>query len=140
MLCADAVMDAVFNGQASTKPIPCWPTLKPQGGNMPEPYKFREFGIPERMRSGITLYINNGIRPGRFLTAVICNNLKEAVMYADDENIRNLPAYVNFFYNHTPGDCWGSEEKMQIWLQKAEFKGLLEKNNINSEFVRGITG
>ena len=80
-------------------------------------YKFRQFYIPERMMGGIDRYINNRIRPGEFLCAVISNNLKEAVGQADDENILNLPAYVAYFYNEAPSGCWGSKEKMKAWLK-----------------------
>jgi len=80
-------------------------------------YSFmNEYSIPERMRGAITRYIEDRRIPGGFLQAVICNNLSEAVGRADDENIRNLPAYVNFFYNHAPSQCWGSPEKMIKWL------------------------
>ncbi len=76
----------------------------------------REFYIPSRMMPGIKRYIEERILPGDFLRAVICNNLKEAVMYADGENISNLPAYASYFYSHTPIACWGSEEKMKAWI------------------------
>jgi hypothetical protein len=84
-----------------------------RGGAM---YTFQDFYIPERMMPGIKRYIEERIQPGRFLTAVICNNLKVAVMYADEENVRNLPAYVAYFYNETPSTCWGSEEEMKAWI------------------------
>ena len=72
--------------------------------------------IPERMRGGITRYIEHGIPPGDFLTAVICNDLREACARADDENRYLLWDYVRFFYNYTPTGCWGSPEKMKVWI------------------------
>ena len=74
------------------------------------------FSIPERMMGGIQRYIEQGIPPGSFLTAVICNDLKEAVGRADGENLRQLPAYVSYFYNDAPSACWGSPEKYEAWL------------------------
>lgn len=85
-------------------------------------YGFQTYEIPERMRSGLQDYIENRIKPGQFLQAVIKNNLKEAIAYADEENMANLPAYVNYFYNHTPFDCWGSEERMDQWIKNADNK------------------
>ena len=79
-------------------------------------YTFREFHISPHMMGGIHRYIEQGIPPGSFLCAIIDNNLKEAVARADDENIRNLPAYVAYFYNEAPGLCWGSPEKVKKWL------------------------
>jgi hypothetical protein len=79
-------------------------------------YKFREWYIPDRMMGGIERYINDHVPPGEFLQAVICNDLREAVGRADDENMSNLPAYVAYFYNEAPGTCWGSMDAMKQWL------------------------
>jgi hypothetical protein len=73
--------------------------------------------LPERMHDGIQCYIENGIRPGDFLTAVICNDLREACRCADDENRHLLFEYVKFFYAHAPCDCWGSPEKYKAWVR-----------------------
>lgn len=78
-------------------------------------YKFNSFYIPERMMGGITRWVNDGIIPGDFLLSVITNNLKDACWYADDENLLNLPAFVSYFYNECPSQCWGSPEKVASW-------------------------
>lgn len=83
-------------------------------------YEFVDFYIPERMMEGVLLYVEKGVVPGDFLVAVIQNNLKEAVGRADTENMRNLPAFVGYFYNETPLACWGSKEKMEAWV--AQFR------------------
>ena len=85
---------------------------------MTSQFEFRGKTIPERMRGAISRYIELGIAPGDFLSAVICNNLSEAVGRADDENIELLPQYVAYFYNEAPEECWGSQEKMQAWIKK----------------------
>jgi hypothetical protein len=74
--------------------------------------------IPHRMREGIELYVNNGIRPGSFLQAVFCNMLIESVARGDGENIRNLPAYTNYLYNYAPPGCYGSVKAMEGWIKK----------------------
>ena len=79
-----------------------------------------ELGIPEYMRDGILRYINQHVKPGDFLTAVICNDLKKAVWHADGTNSNLLKNYVQFFYNYAPGGCWGSEEKMNAWLERRD--------------------
>lgn len=81
-------------------------------------HQFMSFHIPEHMEEGIALYVQEHIRPSDFLCAVICNDLKEAVARADDENMQNLPAFVDYFYNNTPAECWGSKKKMDEWLKK----------------------
>lgn len=81
-------------------------------------YIFRSFYIPERMQESVDRWVEYGILPGNFLRAIIENNLKDAVAYADDENIKNIPAFVSFFYNMAPAECWGSREKMMKWHEK----------------------
>lgn len=75
-------------------------------------------GIPQRMWGGIERYVNKGIRPGDFLSAIITNNLVDAFHYADDENFILIGNYVRWFYNYAPSQCWHSKENMQAWIQK----------------------
>lgn len=79
-------------------------------------YTFRHFHIREDMMDVIQRYIEHGIAPGHFLSAVLDNDLREAVGRADDENLANLPAFVGYFYNEAPSQCWGSPEKRRAWL------------------------
>ena len=81
-------------------------------------YEFRHWYIPDRMMTPIRLYIKHGVHPGSFLTAVISNDFREAVGHADDENLNNLPAYMDYFYNHAPCSCWGSPEIMNAWMAR----------------------
>jgi hypothetical protein len=76
---------------------------------------FRDMIVPEHMREGITQWIENGIPPGDFLCAILRNDLKDAVGRADDTNLRNIPAFVSFFYNCAPAQCWGSIEQFEAW-------------------------
>lgn len=87
-----------------------------RGGQPMNSYKFREFEIRPDMVKAIRLYVDKGFEPGDFLTAVICNNLSEAIGRADSDNMRNLPAFVAYFYNECPAPCWGSRAKMDAWI------------------------
>uniref|UniRef100_A0A6M3K816 Uncharacterized protein n=1 Tax=viral metagenome TaxID=1070528 RepID=A0A6M3K816_9ZZZZ len=78
------------------------------------------FCVPNYMRESVLNYIEHGIPVGDFLTAIICNNLKESYLCADENNLLNIPAYVNFFYNHAPSTCWGSKEKMDAWIKQKQ--------------------
>jgi len=71
--------------------------------------------IPGNMHGGILRWVENGIPPGHFLTAVLCNDLREACTRADDQNIHLIPEYVSWLYNHAPGQCWGSPERFDAW-------------------------
>lgn len=81
-----------------------------------EVYTFREFYIPFRMMDSLQRYIEDHVKPGDFLSAVISNDLRSAVVTADDENIYLLPTYIGFFYNEAPVSCWGSKETFKTWL------------------------
>lgn len=81
-------------------------------------YTFREHVINNKMMNSILRYIEHGIRPGDFLQAVIRNDLANAVGYADEHNLANLPAYVGYFYNEAPSLCWGSQDHMDQWIDK----------------------
>ena len=86
--------------------------------NRTELYTFRNFHIPSYMMEGLQRYIEDHVSPGKFLSAVIKNDLRGAIDMADDQNIQNLPAYVAFLYNHAPISCWGSEENFNKWLKE----------------------
>jgi hypothetical protein len=81
-------------------------------------YGSQIYEIPERMRGALTRYVKDKILPGDFLQAVISNDLSGATGRADEENMAQLPAYVNYFYNHAPSTCWGSKKKMDEWVKK----------------------
>jgi hypothetical protein len=78
-------------------------------------YQFRGFTIEQHMLDRLNAYIDHGEAVGHFLTAVLENNLKEAVGRADDENMRNLPAYVGYLYNVADSRCHGSPAKVREW-------------------------
>lgn len=80
-------------------------------------YSYSDFYIPDRMMPSLKRYIEEKKAPGGFLTAVIQNDLSEACATADDENLRNLPAYAAYLYNFAPMDSWGSKEKMKAWIK-----------------------
>lgn len=74
------------------------------------------FPVREDLLGALERYLNNGIMPGGFLTAVLENNLAEAFGRADDTNSRNLKNIVGYVYNHVPGSAWGSRAKIDQWL------------------------
>jgi len=74
--------------------------------------------IPEHMRPGVKRYLENGRRPGSFLTAVLENNLVESFARADNINQSQMLVWVNFLYNEMPMASWGSKEKVKAWVKK----------------------
>jgi hypothetical protein len=78
-------------------------------------YRFRQFVIPEHVMPALLRWIEHGVPPGSFLSAVLENNLKEAVGNADADCLANLPALVGYLYNEAPAMCWGSPERVAAW-------------------------
>ena len=73
--------------------------------------------IPAHMQDGLKRYVIDRLRPGDFLTAVIMNDLRNAVGHADDDNLPLLPLYVRWFYNRAPSRCHGSPAAFVAWLE-----------------------
>ena len=86
--------------------------------------------LPERLQGGAQRYIENGIIPGDFLTAVIQNNLKETIGRADDDMIKVLREIVTWFYWEAPAGCWGSVKHMNEWIQKHDTEYRLRTEKI----------
>jgi hypothetical protein len=73
--------------------------------------------LPPHLQGGVRRYIEEGIPPGDFLTAVITNNLRLAVGHADSTSLAALTDIVRFFHNESPSGCWGTPEKMKLWME-----------------------
>ncbi len=92
--------------------------------------KMSEYGIPEYMQQGIIYYYEEGLPPGDFLSAVIDNDLKEAIGRADTTNVNCLKAYIMWFYNQAPRGSWGYAGAVKAWLKK--FEKEKEKENTSA--------
>ena len=73
--------------------------------------------LPGSLVPGMTRYIEHGIQPGRFLTCVLCNNLKESFAQADDYNQVLMFDIVKWIYNEAPMTCWGSPARVKKWIK-----------------------
>ena len=74
------------------------------------------YQIQAHMAEGIKRYVHDGIPPGSFLQAIICNDLRGAIAQADELNLPNIPAYIDWFYNEAPAGCWGNGKNMERWI------------------------
>jgi len=72
--------------------------------------------LPERFAYGLKLYLEEGVLPGGFLTAVLENDLKGSLAAADDQSVRELPGLVSYLYNEIPSTAWGSPENVEQWI------------------------
>jgi len=80
-------------------------------------YYSGDFTIPKHLVEGLNFYCTYGLLPGRFLRAVINNDLAEACATGDTDGLRVLPAIVAWLYHQAPAECWGSEEKVNAWVK-----------------------
>ena len=79
-------------------------------------FSIRGSYIPINMHNEFLVYFNERVPVGRFLTAVLANDLMEATGSADDQNVRCLHVYAAFLYNHAPVGSYGSKENVSAWL------------------------
>jgi hypothetical protein len=80
------------------------------------PYEFRGRTLPEELREKLARYAEERKLPGSFLQAVLENNLAQAVMRSDDDNLAALPAVVAYVYNEIPMMAWGSPGVVREWV------------------------
>ncbi len=73
--------------------------------------------LPAHLRDGVRRYIEDHGGVGDFLTAVIQNDLWGAIRRADGVSLVALPTIVAWFYWEAPGNCWGSKEKHEAWIE-----------------------
>jgi len=79
-------------------------------------YTFNGMTIPDHMLYAMERYVLGHVKPGDFLWAVITNDLAGAVGHADSTNMHILPAFVAWFYNEAPSNCWGNVELAEAHL------------------------
>ncbi len=77
--------------------------------------------IPSTTQASITRYVEQGIKPGGFLTAVLSNDLRNATGRADEQNLAALPAIVRWFANQCPG-LYGAENMREHIEEHAKFQ------------------
>lgn len=80
--------------------------------------------LPGHMRDSVRLWIERAIPPGSFLTAVLCNDLFEALGRADEVNANALKNYAIYFHIFAPRGCYGSPERFAEWAKSGGLSGL----------------
>jgi len=83
-------------------------------------YTYYGHHIKPAMMSEIDRYVREHQKPGPFINAVISNNLMAAVKTSDEELLRNLPAYIGYFENVAPAECWGSDHALVDWVEQSK--------------------
>jgi len=79
---------------------------------------FSRYQIPSHTQGALERYLDHGLPPGGFLSAVIANDLMGAVARADIQNMTAIPEIAKFLFNEAPAGSWGSDENLENWLAK----------------------
>lgn len=79
-----------------------------------------KYRMKQSTYEGIRRYVDDRIKPGSFITAVLSNNLRDSFGKGDQENRDTLFEIVRYLYWEVPGDCWGSHERVSEWLGEVE--------------------
>jgi hypothetical protein len=74
------------------------------------------YGISHEVIAALDRYVNQRIAPGDFLTAVLCNDLRESIGRADQANLAAIHGIVSYVYSELPSGCWGSPERFRAWM------------------------
>jgi hypothetical protein len=67
-------------------------------------------------KDSLHLYVEHGLQPGHFLTAVLQNDLGETLARADESSRDNLFAIYGYIANHLPASCHGSPAAVAAWV------------------------
>ena len=70
--------------------------------------------IVNGLESIINVVINNGTGPGGFIEAVLKNELKDAILLADNVNIIAIAIYVEFINQYVPLDIILRFQKLKV--------------------------
>ena len=74
--------------------------------------------LPDGLQGGMKRYVEDGILPGNFLTAILENDQVTAVFRADDTNVKLIPDIVKWVHWEIPNSAWGSKENVTRWMAK----------------------
>ena len=86
-------------------------------------FTFHGVALDDEDIASITRYVEHGIPPGSFLTAVLANDFMKAVGRADSRNIHRLATWAAYIYNEIPGSCHGSYEIVKEWIENKKQEG-----------------
>lgn len=80
--------------------------------------------LPTHIQGAAQRYVELGIPPGSFLTAVFQNQLVDAFARADLENRERMFDIASWVHNYAPLGCWGSKETMENWMKLGGLHGI----------------
>lgn len=79
-------------------------------------HRLRRAQVPANLHDGLVKYLVHHQAPGRFLLAVLTNDLRGAFGYADEVSRAHLHHLITFLIWDTSPICWGDKAKVHGWL------------------------
>ena len=79
--------------------------------------------FPVGLRGGLQRWVEIGMMPGDFVTAVLENDLTEAALRADHKNVMYLGEIAKVAYFELPRGCRGSPEIVREWQASGGLEG-----------------
>lgn len=76
--------------------------------------------LPLHTRRGMKLYLEEGVRPGGFLYAILTGDIEDAKARADLLNLVHIPDFLDFLETEAPRAAYGSVEKVEAWIKGRE--------------------
>jgi hypothetical protein len=67
------------------------------------------------MEDSVRRWVEDGVRPGSFLVALLANDLAMASVHADQTNLSNIREWALFLLNEMPDTMWGSYGVLEDW-------------------------
>lgn len=81
-------------------------------------------GVPGHLQPALRRWIGYGELPGDFLQAVLRNDLRGAVLRADDVALPAIRSIVRFMINNPPSICWGTDMAVTRWNVQNGLRGM----------------
>lgn len=75
-----------------------------------------ELHIPPHMHDGLRRYVEDHIKPGGFLYALLCGDIEYAMAKADSINTGYISTYALFFIKHLDPESFGTQARVDLWL------------------------
>ena len=95
--------------------------------------------VPEHLLNGLIMWGKKQCQCGGFLTAVLKNDLMEAIGRADEHSLAAIKYVAMFVYNELPRDCHGSQAKVDAWLKQIDLIEMADVT-IPGDCLRDVDG
>ena len=76
--------------------------------------------LPDNIKAEIDNYSDIKVRPGTFLYAFLCNNLRWAITETQNLDFEDFPDILSYLTDNVAPTKWGDHEAVEKWLKKPE--------------------